>query len=86
MNVLFVHTEQDPYSPDKPLEILERVQFGISYISSVLKEHGHTTRLAVLCDETVHTIDEHIRGFDPGLVCFTSVFTEYHIILKVARG
>jgi radical SAM superfamily enzyme YgiQ (UPF0313 family) len=84
MNVLFVHTEQDPYSPEKPLEILERVQFGISYISSVLKEKGHHTRLAVLCEETVDTIDDHIRDFDPGIVCFTSVFTEYHIILKVA--
>lgn len=84
MNVLFVHTEQDPYSPDKPLEILERVQFGISYISSLLKEHGHDTRLAVLCEETVDGIDGHLRDFDPGLVCFTSVFTEYHIILKVA--
>ena len=84
MNVLFVHTEQDPYSPDKPLEILERVQFGISYISSLLKKEGHSTKLAVLCEETVRTIDEHVRDFEPGLVCFTSVFTEYPIILKVA--
>ncbi len=67
MNVLFVHTEQDPYSPDKPLEVLERVQFGISYISSVLKKEGHHTRLAVLCDETVHTIDDHIRTSTPAL-------------------
>ncbi len=84
MNVLFIHTEQDPYSHDKPLEILERMQFGISYISSVLKENGHRTRLAVLCEETVATVDDHIREFEPGLVCFTSVFTEYQIILKVA--
>jgi radical SAM superfamily enzyme YgiQ (UPF0313 family) len=84
MNVLFVHTEQDPYSPDKPLEILERVQFGISYISALLKREGHRTKLVVLCEETVHTIDEHVSDFDPGLVCFTSVFTEYPIILKVA--
>lgn len=84
MNVLFVHTEQDPYSPAKPLEVLERVQFGISYISSVLKGEGHRTRLAVLCDETVEDVDGHIEEFAPGLVCFTSVFTEYHIIRKVA--
>ncbi len=84
MNVLFVHTEQDPYSPSKPLEILERVQFGISYISSVLKKEGHATALTVLCGETVDDIDERIRAFDPGLVCFTSVFTEYGTICKVA--
>jgi radical SAM superfamily enzyme YgiQ (UPF0313 family) len=84
MNVLFIHSEQAPYSPDKPLEILERVQFGISYISSLLKREGHNTRLAVLCSETIHTIDDHIRDFNPGLICFTSVYTEYHIIVQAA--
>jgi len=84
MNVLFVHTEQDPYSPDKPLEVLERVQFGISYISSILKREGHGTSLVVLSEETITCIDDHIEAFDPGLICFTSVFTEYHIILKAA--
>ncbi len=84
MKVLFVHSEQDPYSPDKPLEILERVQFGISYISALLKREGHETRLAVLCQETIDTADERIAEFGPGLVCFTSVFTEFHIILRAA--
>ncbi len=84
MKVLFVHSEQDPYSPEKPLEILERVQFGISYISSLLKREGHQTGLVVLCDETVHTIRERVKEFDPGLVCFTSVFTEYGTMKKAA--
>ncbi|RJP33561.1 MAG: radical SAM protein [Actinobacteria bacterium] len=84
MNVLFIHSEQDPYSPEKPLEILERIQFGISYISALLKREGHETGLVVLCDETLHTIEEHVRKTDPDLVCFTSVFTEYGIMKRAA--
>jgi len=84
MKVLFVHSEQDPYSTDKPLEILERVQFGISYISAMLKREGHETRLAVLCEKTLSTIEDHVRDFDPGLVCFTSVFTEYGTMKRAA--
>lgn len=84
MNVLFVHSEEDAYSPEKPLEIQERVQFGISYISSMLKKEGHRTRLVVLCRETSHLLEEHVRAFDPGLICFTAVYTEYLFLSKVA--
>ncbi len=84
MRVLFVHSEQDPYSHDKPLEILERVQFGISYISSLLKSEGHETRLVVLCEETVPRVLEAVEGFDPGLACFTSVYTELGTMSRAA--
>lgn len=84
MKVLFIHSEQDPFSPEKPLEIEERVQFGISYISALLKKEGHDTRLAVLCRETGESIDEHVRDFDPGLVCFTAVYTEFPFLARVA--
>lgn len=86
MNVLFIHSEEDPYSPDKPLEVQERVQFGISYISAMLKREGHDTRLAVLCRETGDTIEDHIRDFDPGLICFTAVYTEYLFLSRVAAA
>jgi radical SAM superfamily enzyme YgiQ (UPF0313 family) len=86
MNVLFVHTEQDPYSVNRPLETYERMQFGISYISSVLREAGHHTKLAVLSPGTFDRVEEYIRSFNPGLVCFTSVFTEFHNISKVASA
>ncbi|NPV60919.1 MAG: B12-binding domain-containing radical SAM protein [Actinobacteria bacterium] len=84
MKVLFVHSEQDPYSHEKPLEILERVQFGISYISALLKREGHETRLVVLCGETVPRVVEAVEEFDPGLVCFTSVFTEFGTMSRAA--
>ena len=86
MKVLFIHSEEDPYSPDKPLEVQERMQFGISYISAILKKEGHKTRLAVLCRETGDTIEEHVRAFDPGLICFTAVYTEYLFLSRVAAA
>lgn len=82
MKVLFIHSEQDPYAPNKPLETLERVQFGISYISSILKGEGHRTALLVVDPDTVEKVDQKIREFDPGLICYTSVYTEYHIIKR----
>jgi anaerobic magnesium-protoporphyrin IX monomethyl ester cyclase len=84
MNVLFVHSEQDPFSPNRPLETLERMHFGISYISSVLKEAGHRTRLVVISRETAHKVDDHIRALKPGLICFTAVYAEYHTIARAA--
>src|SRR5450756_2193964 len=75
MKVLFVHSEEDNFSTEKPLEGLDRVQFGISYISSLLKREGHETRLVVPTRENDGIVDEHVRDFNPGLICFTSVFT-----------
>lgn len=67
----------------------ERVQFGISYISSFLRKHGHRTELAVLSrlwgqrNETI--IDQQIDAFNPRLICFTAVATEYGFMAQMAR-
>ncbi|MFH1149553.1 MAG: radical SAM protein [Actinomycetota bacterium] len=84
MRVLFVHSEEDYYSPEKPIEGYERMQFGISYISSLLRQHGHETRMVVPTPETVDVVEEHIREFDPGLVGFTSVYSVYKFLARVA--
>jgi len=85
MRVLFVHTQEDHYSTEKPLEGHERMQFGISYISALLKKEGHSTRLVVPTRETSGIVEEHVRDFDPGLVCFTSVYTEFTFMDELAR-
>lgn len=86
MRILFVHTQEDHYSLEKPLEGHERMQFGISYISALLKREGHETRLVVPTRQTAGVLDEHIRDFEPGLVCFTSVYTEYAFMSELAAG
>lgn len=85
MRVLFVHSEEDYYSKKKPLESFERMQFGISYISSFLKDAGHETRLVVPTPETVEVVEDHIRDFQPGIVCFTSVYSVFDFICEVAE-
>ncbi|MDY6796773.1 MAG: radical SAM protein [Actinomycetota bacterium] len=84
MRVLFVHAEEDHYSREKPLEGYARMQFGISYISSLLKSEGHETRLVVPTRESDEAVFEYIRDFDPGLVCFTSVYTVFDFLSEVA--
>lgn len=84
VKVLFVHSEEDHYSAEKPLEGYDRMQFGISYISSVLKREGHETRLVVPTRETAGVVEEHVRDFDPGLVCFTSVYSVFDFLSDIA--
>lgn len=66
-----------------------QMQFGISYISSVLKEYGHDTKLIVLSrmlgENNIKIIDKSIAKFSPRLICFTTVYTEYRLIKNLAK-
>jgi len=89
MNILFVYSLYDVALPFKPLMLPEEIQFGISYISSVLKSHGHTTKLLVLSRywrrENEDRIKQCFYDFQPAVVCFTAVYSEYDFIIDVAR-
>lgn len=88
MNILFVYSLQDSQSLLKPLRTTEQIQFGISHISALLKQHGHHTKLAVLSsphgEKNYKTIEKVIDGFKPALVCFTAVSSEYGFIRQLA--
>lgn len=84
MKVLFVHCEEDHFSVRRPIEGFERMHFGISYISAVLKRAGHETRLLVPTLESGTAPDEFIREYDPGLICFTSVFSVFGYLTGLA--
>jgi len=89
MNTLFIHSTAEAQSADKPLRTAEAMQFGISQISALLKSHGHETRLLVLgahngrANERI--IERHVTDFDPPLICFTAVFSQYPFVAAVAR-
>lgn len=89
MNILFIYSLGDIESASKPLKTLEQMQFGISYISSFLKKHGHQTKLIVLSRvlgrENRRIIDEYLKRFCPKLICFTAVSTEYKFIANIAK-
>lgn len=89
MNVLFIYSLQDSQSTAKPLQSFGQMQFGISYISSFLKKHGHHVKLAVLTrafDKKKEDFGKkYIEVFNPKLICFTTVTTEYRFIAGVAK-
>ena len=83
MNIFFIYSRQDSQSQSKPLQNPEQIQFGISYISSLLKKHGHLTRLLILTRETKREkIDEYLNKFSPQLICFTAVYSERFAIFS----
>ncbi len=86
MKVLFVFSRYDYQSKKTPLRNQEEIQFGISTISSLLKLEGHKTDLLVLTRKTKLTfIFDYIKKFNPEIIGFTAVSTEYKFISKVAE-
>lgn len=90
MNVLFVFSLKDIRTQKKPILAQEFIPLGISYISSVLKKHGHSTRLIVLSsdledDKNNSLLDKYVKDFQPELICFTAVCTEYLFIAHIAQ-
>lgn len=89
MNILFIYSLNNIKSSAKPLGSSELIQFGISYISSVLKKNNNDTQLLVLGrvsgKENEVIINERIRKFCPKIICFTAVSTEYPFILTLAK-
>jgi radical SAM superfamily enzyme YgiQ (UPF0313 family) len=90
MKILFVYSLHHVLpSPNKPMGTIETMQFGISYISSLLKQNGHDTRLIVLSrvfgEKNRDTIDEYLKVFYPRLICFTAVATQFAFIADIAK-
>ena len=87
MNILFVYTvSYAPPPPAKPLIDWTEVSFGISYIASVLERAGHKIQLVVLRREQFESdIDRVLQDFQPRLLCFTPVATEYSFVEKIAQ-
>lgn len=86
MRVLFVHHEEDHCSVERPIESHERIQFGISYLSSFLKSYGHETKLVVPTRKTMSIVEKYVGNYEPGLVCFTSVYSVFGYLSEIAGG
>lgn len=81
MNILFVYSQFDILTAKKPLRSIDEALLGISYISAVLKQAGHQTKLIVTDSKfsagNLRLLDGAIKEFRPGLVCFTAIFSQY---------
>lgn len=89
MKILFIYSLDDVQSVKTPLRSWESVQLGISYISSVLKQNGHQTRLLVLGSNHLRAGEKMLRSaieaFEPSVVCLTSIQSQFVFIKKIAR-
>ena len=76
MKIMFIYSLDDIQSTLKPLRSWASIQFGISYISSLLKAHGHYTKLVVLGSykwkDSIQLLESSIKEFDPKLIGFTA--------------
>ena len=88
MKILFIYSFDDIQSVQTPIRSWASVQFGISYISSMLKFHGHQTQLLVLGNnqwkDSIKLLRTSMEEFAPRLVCFTAVYSQYAFIKKIA--
>jgi len=89
MKVLFIYSVYGINSTQQPLSSWSPLQFGISYISAVLKKYGHTVKLLVLGSANSWSannqlIMSYVDDCNPRLICFTSVYSEYTFIEKIA--
>ena len=74
MKVLFVFSTVDVGSVKKPIGDFTNIHIGLSYIASILRTRGHTTRLVVLCSEMVRAacriVDRAMAEYDPHVDLF----------------
>lgn len=89
MKVLFVYSLQGAISEKHPLRLSESMHFGLSYISSFLKARGHETRLLTIgrLSKALNPklVDDQLADFDPDLLAFTAVTTEFPFMTEVAQ-
>lgn len=85
MKAAFFFSLQNVLYKRKPLQYNEEAAFGISYISALLKKNNHFTRLFVLTRETTQSqVSAFLREFNPGLICFTAVASEFPFVCRFA--
>ncbi len=64
--------------------------FGVAFVSALLKEHGHDTRLINLNEKLARLPDDKeiqkiVEEFEPRLIGFSVVTPQYQYAMKVAK-
>lgn len=90
LKILFIYcenTKNDIYKfkNGKPLYSNDQIPFGISYLSSALKDAGHEVFLTVLeGHEVLNNVESEIQSVKPEAVCFSVVFREFDQYMYIA--
>ena len=90
MKIMFIYSLEDVQGLLMPLRSWSTIHLGISYISSRLKAEGYQTQLVVLGSnnhwrDNMKLLNTSMGEFDPQLICFTSVASQYPFIKKIAK-
>ena len=89
MKTLFVYSTQKTILPRKPLLGQEGIYHGMSSVAGMLRRHGHECELVVLDrangKRNLRLLKEKILAFNPAIVAFTAVFSEFSFILQIAE-
>ncbi len=89
MKILFIFSIESTLSVEKPLYNQSFIQFGISYISSYLKQYKHDTKLLILSrsfgNKNYDIVRKKIENFKPEIIGFNTVATEYKFISNISR-
>jgi radical SAM superfamily enzyme YgiQ (UPF0313 family) len=89
MKILFICSIESGLSVEKPLGSPLFIQFGISYLSSFLKQHNHDTKLLVLSrsfgNKNYDIVRKKIENFKPNIIGFYSVASQYEFISNISK-
>jgi radical SAM superfamily enzyme YgiQ (UPF0313 family) len=89
MKVLFIYSFFGAISRRTPIKSPAFVPFGVSLLSSFLKQYGHETRVLVTSrifgDKYKASIDEYLQEFYPKVIGFTAVSTEFPFMAEAAH-
>lgn len=87
MKIGVIYSVESYLSLEKPISAFSEVQFGISYIATVLKNAGHEVELLVLAEsgDFEAVIGDFIKRFNPRMICFNAVTTRFPFMTQAAR-
>jgi radical SAM superfamily enzyme YgiQ (UPF0313 family) len=89
MKILFIYSIEAPLSVEKPINTPSYIQFGLSYISSFLKQFNHDTKLLILSrsfgNKNYNFISKKIEYFKPKIIGFYSVESQYKFISNISK-
>ena len=89
MKILFVYSTQKTIVPEKPLLGQEGIYHGLSSVAGMLHSRGHKCELAVLDrangKKNFRLLNDKIQAFNPAMIAFTAVFSEFEFIRQIAE-
>lgn len=89
MKILFIYSFESPFLVNRPLLSPKYIQFGISYLSSFLKQSNHDVKLLVLSrsfgNRNYDILRKKIEDFKPGIIGFYSTASHYDFISNISK-